>query len=131
VSTASPGLSPDGTRISVNRTDPKTGNLDIWTFDIATGKAYAVTNDVWPDFSPIWSPDGKQVAYVSTREQYSGIYRKSWDGTGEEELLFRYTPGAGVGFSDWSSDGKFLTFSTGVLLIVPLRENEKALDRRP
>ena len=67
---------------------------------------------------------------MSTREEYSGIYRKAWDGTGEEELLFRYTPGAGIGFSDWSSDGKFLTFSTGVLLMVQLRENEKALDRK-
>ncbi len=125
-----PGLSPDGTRIVATRNDPKTGNLDIWTWDIATGKGYAITNSVWPDFSPIWSPDGKQVAYVSTREQYSGIYRKSWDGTGEEELLFRYTPGAGIGFSDWSPDGKFLAFSTGVLLMVPLNENEKALDRK-
>ena len=30
-----------------------------------------------------------------------------------------------IGFSDWSPDGKFLTFSTGVLLVVPLRQNEK------
>jgi Tol biopolymer transport system component len=125
-----PAFSPDGTRVAVGRNDPKTGNNDIWTFDVVTGKGYAVTNDVWPDNSPIWSADGKQLAYVSTREQYSGIYRKAWDGTGQEELLFRYTPGAGVGFSDWSQDGKFLTFATGVLLIVPLRENEKALDRK-
>lgn len=125
-----PGLSPDGNRISVTRTDPDTGNLDIWTFDVATGKGHAVTDDVWPDSSPIWSPDGKYIAYVSRREQSSAIYRKAWDGTGEEELLFRYTPGASVGFSDWSPDGKFLAFSTGVLLIAPLRENEKPLDRK-
>ena len=125
-----PAFSPDGTRVAVMRNDPKTGNNDIWTFDVATGKGYAVTNDVWPDNSPIWSADGKQIAYVSTREQYSGIYRKAWDGSGQEELLFRYTPGAGVGFSDWSQDGKFLTFATGALLIVPLRDNEKALDRK-
>jgi Tol biopolymer transport system component len=125
-----PAFSPDGTRVAVGRNDPKTGFNDIWTFDVATGKGYAVTNDVWPDNSPIWSADGKQIAFVSTREQYSGIYRKAWDGSGQEELLFRYTPGAGVGFSDWSKDGKFLTFATGALLIVPLRENEKALDRK-
>jgi Tol biopolymer transport system component len=125
-----PAFSPDGTRVAVGRNDPKTGFNDIWTFDVATGKGYAVTNDVWPDNSPIWSADGKQLAYVSTREQYSGIYRKAWDGSGQEELLFRYTPGAGFGFSDWSADGKFLTFSTGALLIVPLRDNEKALDRK-
>ena len=126
---AQPAFSPDGTRVAVTRNDPKTGNNDIWTFDVATGKGYAVTNDVWQDNTPIWSADSKQLAYVSTREQYSGIYRKAWDGSGQEELLFRYTPGAGVGFSDWSQDGKFLTFATGVLLVVPLRENEKALDR--
>jgi Tol biopolymer transport system component len=127
---AQPAFSPDGTRVAVARNDLKTGSNDIWTFDVATGKGYAVTSDVWPDNTPIWSADGKQLAYVSTREQYSGIYRKAWDGSGQEELLFRYTPGAGVGFSDWSQDGKFLTFSTGVLLVVPLRENEKALDRK-
>jgi Tol biopolymer transport system component len=125
-----PGFSPDGTRIAVTKTDLKTGFQDIWTYEIATGKGHAVTNSFYPDFSPIWSPDGKQVAYVSVREQYSAIYRKAWDGSGEEEMLFRYTPGAGIGFSDWSSDGKFLTFSTGVLLIVPLRDNEKGLDRK-
>jgi dipeptidyl aminopeptidase/acylaminoacyl peptidase len=127
---AQPAFSPDGTRVAVTRNDPKTGSNDIWTFDVATGKGYAVTNDVWQDNTPIWSADGKQLAYVSTREQYSGIYRKAWDGTGQEELLFRYTPGAGVGFSDWSQDEKFLTFSTGVLLVVPVRESEKALDRK-
>ncbi len=127
---AQPAFSPDGTRVAVSRNDPKTGFNDIWTFDVATGKGYAVTNDVWQDNTPIWSADGKQLAYVSTREQYSGIYRKAWDGSGQEELLFRYTPGAGVGFSDWSQDGKFLTFSTGALLVVHLRDNEKALDRK-
>jgi len=127
---ASPAFSPDGTRVAVMRNDPKTGNNDIWTFDVATGKGSAVTSDVWNDNSPIWSADGKQLAYVSTREQYSGVYRKAADGSGQEELLFRYTPGAGIGFSDWSTDGRFLTFSTGALLVVPVRESEKALDRK-
>jgi len=125
-----PAFSPDGTKVAVSRNDPKSGANDIWTIEVATGKGYAVTNDVWQDNTPIWSADGKQLAYVSTREQYSGIYRKAWDGSGQEELLFRYTPGAGVGFSDWSQDGKFLTFATGALLIVPLRADVKGLDRK-
>ena len=125
-----PGLSPDGKRVVAMRNDPQTGNQDIWTFDLATGKGTPVTNDTPPDNAPIWSPDGTQVAYVSTRQSYSGIYRKAWDGTGDEELLFRYTPGAGMVLTDWSPDGKFLTFYTGVILVVPLRPNEKALDRK-
>jgi Tol biopolymer transport system component len=125
-----PGLSPDGKRVVVMRNDPQTGNQDIWTYDLATGNGTPVTNDTPPENAPIWSPDGKQVAYVSTRQSYAGIYRRASDGTGDEELLFRYTPGAGMVLTDWSPDGKFLTFYTGVLLVVPLRANEKALDRK-
>ena len=63
--------------------------------------------------TPIWSPDGSQVAYVSKRGSFSSIYRKAWDGTGNEEQLFQYTPGAGMVLTDWSADGKFLTFHDG------------------
>jgi serine/threonine-protein kinase len=125
-----PGLSPDGKRAVVMKNDPQTGNQDIWTIDLATGKGTAITNDTPPENAPIWSPDGSQVAYVSTRESYAGIYRKKSDGTGDEELLFRYTPGAGMVLTDWSPDGKLLTFYTGVLLVVPLHTDQKALDRK-
>ena len=60
------------------------------------------------------------MAYVSTREGLSTIYRKSADGTGEAEQLFTYTPGAGMVLTDWSPDGKFMTFYTGVLVLVPV-----------
>jgi len=123
-------LSPDGKRIAVTRNDPNSGNNDIWVYDVATGKGTPITNDTEPDNAPVWSADGKQIAYVSTKESYSSIYRKSADGTGQAELLFRYTPGAFVPLTDWSADGKFLTFFTGVLLVVPLRPNEKGLDRK-
>jgi len=124
-----PGISPDGKRVVVMRTDARTSNQDIWTFDIASGKGYAVTNDASPENAPIWSPDGTHVAYVSFRQPYSNIFRKAWDGTGAEELLFRYTPGAFMVLTDWSPDGKFLSFWTGVLALVALRPEEKALDR--
>jgi len=113
-------LSPDGTKIVCLRNDPKTGDLDLWTYDVATGKGYQVTSDNHPKNAPLWSPDGKTVLYVSTRDSYSGIYRKAWDGTGQEEFLFRYTPGAGMVLTDSTPDGKFLTFTTGATLLVPL-----------
>jgi Tol biopolymer transport system component len=119
-------MSPDGKSVVVMKNDTSTGNQDIWVYDLATGNGTAITQDTPPDNAPIWSPDGKYVAYVSTRESYSGIYRKSADGKGPEELLFRYTPGAGMVLTDWSPDGKFITFYTGVLLLVPVTTNQPA-----
>jgi Tol biopolymer transport system component len=129
-------LSHDGTRVALGRNDPKTGNQDVWVYDLSTGKGTAITSDNWPHNSPVWSSDDKQVAYVSSHDnqKHWGIYRKSSNGTGSEELLFQYTPGAFVSLSDWSADDKFLTFATGVMLIVPLDqggavgENRKAIE---
>jgi len=118
-----PALSPDGTRIAVSRNEPRTGQSDIWVFDVATGKSTAVTDDQPPDNGPLWSPDGKQILYVSSREngRDQRIYRKAADGTGSEELLFQYTPGAGLQPTDISADGTLLTFSSGgLVLVVPL-----------
>ena len=123
-------LSPDGTRLAVTRSDPKTGNNDIWVLDVATGKATQITSDPEPNNAPVWSPDGKQIAYVSTKESYSSIYRKNADGTGQAEHLFRYTPGAFIGLTDWSPDGKYVTFTTGVLLVVPVNTKEDPLKRK-
>jgi serine/threonine-protein kinase len=123
-------FSPDGTRVAVMRADPRTGNGDIWTFDVASGRGTPVTNDTFPDNAPIWSPDGSQVAYVSTRKNFASIYRKAWDGTGNEEQVFQHTPGAGMMLTDWSADGKFLTFGGQVLHVVPLGGDQKALERK-
>ena len=125
-----PKLSPDGTRIAAIVNDLETGSNDIWTFDVATGKGTAITSTPTPENGPLWSPDGKDVAYVGIRESYSSIYRKRADGTGEEEMLFRYTPGAFMGLTDWSRDGKFMTFITGVLVLVPIDTDQDALARK-
>jgi Tol biopolymer transport system component len=116
-----PSVSPDGSKIAVIRTDPLTGNGDIWAFDIASGKSTAVTSDPLPENAPVWSPDGKQVAYVSMRNNFAGIYRKPWTGQGTEEQLFRYTSGAGMVLTDFSSDGRFVAADGGgLVMVVPL-----------
>jgi Tol biopolymer transport system component len=115
-----PALSPDGSKVAVMRQDPQTGNVDIWTMELASGKATAVTSDVHVDNAPIWL-NRNDVAYVSTRGSYSSVYRKPWNGQGTEQQLFRYTPGAGMALTDVSADGKFLSVDGGgVVLVVPL-----------
>ena len=123
-------ISPDGTRAVLMRNDPRTGNQDIWTFDLASGKGTPITNDTDPQNAPIWSPDGKQVAYVSTHESIASIYRTAADGTGTAEQVFSYTPGAGMVLTDWSSDNKFMTFHTGVIVLVPIGNNQKPSERK-
>jgi Tol biopolymer transport system component len=119
-----PALSPDGTRIAVRHVQSPDlgGQSDIWSIDIASGKATPITDDVAQDFSPLWSPDGQQILYVSLRSGgYNGIYRKAADGSGSEELLYRYEPGAPVNLRDISADGRYLTFNSGgVILVLPL-----------
>ena len=128
---AMPSFSPDGARVAVLRNDPETGNRDVWTFDVATGKGTAVTSDIAQDDMHVWSPDGKQLAYFSLRGSDASLYRKASDGTGQEELLFRYTPGTFMGLTDWSRDGKFLTFFTGVLAVLPFGSSSaNASDRK-
>ncbi len=131
-----PALSPDGTKVAVMRNDPKTNNLGIWTFDVASGQATPVTSDSLEEFvAPIWSPDGNYVAYVdsvSPRRPSTSIFRRAWDGTGNEERLYQYTPGAWMVLTDWSADGKLLTFHDGcggVLHVVPLDGDQNALER--
>jgi Tol biopolymer transport system component len=123
-------FSPDGKRLLVMKTDPDTGLTNVWVYEIATGKETRITNETQPINTPVWSRDGKQIAYSLFKDSYSSVYRKAADGTGEAELVFRYTPGAGVGLSDWSPDGKFLTFSTGALLMIPVQSQAKPLDRK-
>ena len=116
-----PSFSPDGARLLVMKNDLRTGQSDLWAIELATGKNIRLTNDTLPKISPLWSPDGKYVYYASLRDGDWPIYRRASDGTGGEELVFRYTPGAGVAPTDISPEGKFLVCdSGGVILVVPL-----------
>jgi WD40-like Beta Propeller Repeat len=93
----------------------------------ASGKTSRLTNDTHPRALALWSPDGKYIYYPSFRDGDSPIYRLPSDGSGREELVFRYTPGAFVALTDISADGKFLVCdSGGVILVVPLTGSDAA-----
>ena len=101
-------LSPDGKRAATARTDPQSGNLDIWTVDLVSGASTRFTFDPATDSQPVWSPDGRRIAWNSNRGGAAGIYQKASNGLGTDELLYR-GPG---NLTNWSSDGHFLLFNT-------------------
>ena len=79
-------LSPDGKRFAVHRHEGTGG--DSWSFDLAQGRMQRLTFDTTQDnSSPLWSPDGTRIAFASRRDNKWGLYVKSADGTGNEELI--------------------------------------------
>ena len=119
-------LSPDRTRVAVIKRDFEAENADLWILDVATGKSTRITTSAKDEFSrwPVWSPDGSQVAYVALRSAVEGVYRKAASGEGPEELLYK-NPGSGLVLTDWSLDGRFLSFAKsdlggGMLYVLPL-----------
>ena len=118
-----PSFSPDASKILALRQDAQTGEVDVWTFDTATGAGTQVTTTVDIDEdSPVWMSDGEHVAYSYFHEDYSLIHRKAADGNGEQELLFRYTPGAFISLMDVSAGDEYLMFeSFGFVVTVPFK----------
>ena len=118
---AQAAFSPDASQIAVIKTDVDTGYQDVWTFDVATGRGRAITSDEAMEMAPIWSADGKSIAFSSVRDNTHTVFRRKADGTGEEEQLYRHNTGNAVILTDWSRDGRFMTFWSGQgMFVLPL-----------
>jgi serine/threonine protein kinase len=101
-----PELSPDASHVVVQRTVQR--NPDIWVLDVIRGVFTRFTFDESNDNVPLWSPDGKQIAFDSSRKGAFNLYLKPASGAGREKLLLE-TP-YNKGPQDWSRDGRFLLY---------------------
>ena len=68
-----------------------------------------LTNDVYKDRYPRWSPDGKRLAFHSNRAGKHDIWLINPDGSALERLT--YSPAPAVYTPIWSPDGKRLAYS--------------------
>jgi eukaryotic-like serine/threonine-protein kinase len=102
-------VSLDGKRMALSRADASSGTFDIWVMELTRGVPSRFTFDPATDVNPVWSPDGRQIVFASTRSGPFNLYRKGSDETGKEELL-RASKTSQVP-RDWSRDGKYLVYS--------------------
>lgn len=103
-------LAPDGKRLALHRHDATGG--DVWLLESAQSPMTRLTFDATQDNStPIWSPDGKRIAFSSLRNGKWGIYLKLADNSGNEELLVESdVPKSPM---SWSLDDRFIVYYVG------------------
>lgn len=104
-------LSPDERRIAYTCEQmDETDNCyyaHLWIIDRATSEQKQYTFGKIHDASPIWSPDGKRIAFCSAREKRFAIYIISASGGAEEKVTELE---ASVSNLQWTPDGKQLVF---------------------
>jgi len=101
-------LSRDETRLAFDRFGP-TGH-DVWLMDLQRGVRSRFTFQPPTNNVPLWSPDGRYVAFATSRNGAFDIYRRPSDSSGPDESLLELGVPPVMFPSDWSADGRFLTY---------------------
>ena len=114
--------SPDGKRIAFTSGNAdylfnlNVAPSDIWVVDVRSGEPVRVTEGGHVDFSPVWTPDGKSLLFVSDRGGGRDIYRISVGIDGEPVgKPERLTTGLDVFTMASSADGRRLSYSVATL----------------
>ena len=92
-----PALSPDGKWLALTRGEPESFRVNVWTLDLERGNLSPVTSSDFFVADPVWSPDGRNIAFSTAS---GGVYVRAAHGGDAARLLFptkAFAPG-----SDWS-----------------------------
>ncbi len=99
-------LSPDGQQLAVETSQPAS---DLWVFDLRQNTKSQLTFGSSTNTMPVWSPDGKFVAFSSDRQNGTiDIYKKPSGSSQNEEVLLQSPMDKLV--MDWSPDGQYLLY---------------------
>src|ERR1051325_10607188 len=111
-SVGSPAISPDGTQIIFARSwvdkvkDQHRSNL--WIVDTSGTRVRELTTGNHSDSSPVWSPDGKRIAFLSDRDGTSQLHVLWVDTREVAQLTHLEQAPSGI---NWSPDGKSIAFT--------------------
>ncbi|MEW6130202.1 MAG: LpqB family beta-propeller domain-containing protein [Acidobacteriota bacterium] len=99
-----PAISPDRNEIAF------VSGGDIWTVPTAGGEARLLVSHPATESRPLYSPDGKRLAFVSARTGNGDIYILNLSTGDLQRLTF---DDAAEQLNNWSRDGKWLYFHSG------------------
>ena len=102
-----PRLSPEGETIAV---EIEGENRVIWTYDLSGETAIQRLAFDGNNFRPLWTPDGRHIAFASDRDGPISIYRQDADGSGVAERLTTAEEGTAHWPEAWSPDGETLVY---------------------
>jgi eukaryotic-like serine/threonine-protein kinase len=128
---SSSALSPDGRQAAVSRFDlQQARSSNLWLFDlIRGGAATRFTFDASQDESPVFSPDGSRIVFMSLRDGSANLYQKLTNGAKNEEPLLKSAENK-IPYS-WSGDGRFLLYTVqtaktkGDIWILPMEGSKQ------
>jgi Tol biopolymer transport system component/DNA-binding winged helix-turn-helix (wHTH) protein len=106
--TSDPAFSPDGTRVSFRRQGYAAGNSGIYVKTIDSQQLLQLTNNA-SDCCPVWSPNGRLIAFSRFTNKEHEIYTIAANGGGLYRL-FSTAIGPKHGELDWSPDGHSVAF---------------------
>jgi Tol biopolymer transport system component/DNA-binding winged helix-turn-helix (wHTH) protein len=124
-------LSPDERQLALMRKYMDRVKCEVWICELSTGIFTRLTHGSDGDWAPVWSPDGRELAYGSdrgsSRLRVFDLYRQPAGG-GEPELLFasdrgtkmprQWLPDASLLYQTWAEN-------SGDFYLLPLRGKRK------
>ncbi len=124
---STPAVSPDGEKIAFGWLG------EVWSADADGANLKRLTHHEAVDSQPLFSPDGKQIAFVSTRTGASQIFVMSADGRSPRQVTHHT---AGYELADWFPDGNSLLaigardhFWRGANRLIQVHLNERRAEK--
>ena len=101
-------LSPDGSKVAAEIWDAELGTPNLWLYNLRRGVGERLRRTPRPENEPIWSPDGRQLAYTTDEPGPPTLFLRSADvGDDRGERLLPVSDGIRFTWS-WSRDGSIV-----------------------